>query len=263
MRSRGALPMLSACQLPVARNQGQQIVEIVRHPARQPAQRFHFARLHELTFERPPLRDIDADAAHERRFAVFENREFIDQPQVRTVFVRHRLHHFKRLSTRHHERVVGAIMRRVFGGPQLFVGLANDFIRLLPEQPPRRFVVVDVLAAYVFDERDAGQMAHERCEALLALPHRLFPQLALGDIDDRRHQIAAHPVRLRIEHAHIHERPAAAPGRRAAGNTAPARSAAADPGSAAADGCGPPDRNRAAASALPAAPPSTSSPASG
>ncbi len=45
----------------VAVNHRQQIVEVVRHAARQAAHRFHFLRLPELLFQLPPLGDVFGD----------------------------------------------------------------------------------------------------------------------------------------------------------------------------------------------------------
>ena len=57
-------------ELAVAQNGGEQIVEVVRHAARQPSDGLHFLRLLILRFQRVPGGDVqrNADAAH--RFAV-------------------------------------------------------------------------------------------------------------------------------------------------------------------------------------------------
>src|SRR5207245_2121992 len=49
----------------VAADYGEQVVEVVRHAAGQPADGFHLLRLAELLFQLPALGDIDTDAAEE------------------------------------------------------------------------------------------------------------------------------------------------------------------------------------------------------
>ena len=64
-------------QLAVAENHGQQVVEVVRHAAGQPADGLHLLRLLELLLQRAAFGDVQGnpDAAH--RFAVLAE---VDRP---------------------------------------------------------------------------------------------------------------------------------------------------------------------------------------
>ena len=53
-------------KIDVTLNDGQQIVEIVRYPAREPPHRFHPARLLQLVFQQSSLGDIDDNPFHQR-----------------------------------------------------------------------------------------------------------------------------------------------------------------------------------------------------
>ena len=54
-------------ELGVAGNRGQRVVEIVRDPASQPADRLHFLRLPQLILELPSIGDVLHRADHARR----------------------------------------------------------------------------------------------------------------------------------------------------------------------------------------------------
>ncbi len=195
--------------MPVTGDHGQQIIEIVRDAARQPAECLHLARLRELVFERTAFGDIDADTAHQFGLAILDDGKPEHQPGVNAVALRNRLDKLDRASGFDHFGVSRAMPGSFFGGPDLLVGFSDKVFRMLLEVGPGRLVVIDVLARKVFNEGNPWKVTHEGGEGALASPQTLFPELALRNIDKVRNQSAADLARTGIQQPRAEQRPSA------------------------------------------------------
>ena len=192
----------------VTGDDGQQVIEIVRHAAGQPAQRFHFAGLAELFLQNGALGDIDANAADHGDPFVFDDGELVDEPGVRAIGVQYGFHPFRGPAGADDHRVVLAIAGGMVGGPDVFIRFADDRFRADVEEMPGRLVVVDVAAVEILNESDSRQVVHERGETLFTLPEDLLLDLSLADIDNRGDDRAANFAGRGVEHAGIQQNPA-------------------------------------------------------
>ena len=122
----GDRPHPLKCELPVARNHREKVVEIVRHAPGKPPQSFHFAGLIQLFFENLALGNIDADAPYKNHITALNNGKLIDQPAVNAVFVSDRLDKFDWPARLDNRGVVLPIAGRVLRGPHFFVGFAHN-----------------------------------------------------------------------------------------------------------------------------------------
>ncbi len=74
-----------------AEDRGEHVVEIVRDPAGEPADGFHFLRLAQLILEREPRGDVARDCLHADRLAVFlDDLYALPEPQLTAILCKRR-----------------------------------------------------------------------------------------------------------------------------------------------------------------------------
>jgi hypothetical protein len=169
--------------VPIAGNHGQKIIEIVGDPSGQTPYCFQLLRMAQLVFEMPPLGDVDAYPGHVGDLAGFVGqRKLVNFVGVQAVRVRSYFHCLQRRTSAEHFLIVPFERSGIFRRPDVVVGLAQE--RMLPRSlvPCRSFVVKDIPAAAILDESHAGQVPHERREALLTLPQCFEGLLVRSDI---------------------------------------------------------------------------------
>src|SRR5207248_10500585 len=118
-------------QLSVSGNYGQEVIEIMRHAARQTAERLHLAGLCELLFQHAAFGDVDSDSTDQRNLAILDDRKFVNEPGMLPVGLGHRFDKFDGMPRRDDGRIVRTIALRVFRRPYFFVDLSDDVFRTL------------------------------------------------------------------------------------------------------------------------------------